>query len=153
MASRPVNDRFGITIVSNGQVVEARSLRVVRNGNIQFHSATLSTTVNAPTLRPGQTMRVAARLRKDKTRTPADAYLVLQLPGGQLLSWTQAGLVPGLVPLVRNFVPVDFDGEVLQLPIPAGAPPGVYKWLSVLTETGTLNRLTGLAERAVQIVP
>ena len=32
-----VNDRFGITVVSAGQVVEARSLRVVRNGNIQFH--------------------------------------------------------------------------------------------------------------------
>lgn len=149
----PVNDRFGITIVSNGQVVEARSLRLIRNGNIQFHSATLSTTVNAPTLRHGQTMRVAARLRRDRSATPSDAYLVLQLPGGQLLSWTQAGLVPGLAPLVRNFVPVDFDGEVVALPIPAGAPPGVYKWLSALTETGTLNLLTGLSERVVQIVP
>lgn len=149
----PVNDRFGITIVSNGQVVEARSLRVIRNGNIQFHSATLSTTLNAPTLRHGQTMRVAARLRKDKTATESDAYLVLQLPGGQLLSWTQAGLVPGLVPLLRNFVPVDFDGEVLALPIPAGAPPGVYRWLSALTEAGTLNLLSGLSERTVQIIP
>lgn len=149
----PVNDRFGITIVSNGQVVEARSLRLIRNGNIQFHSAALSTSVNAPTLRHGQTMRVAARLRKDKTATVSDAYLVLQLPGGQLLSWTQAGLVPGLVPLVRNFVPVDFDGEVLALPIPASAPPGVYRWLSALTEAGTLNLLSGLSERVVQIIP
>lgn len=149
----PVNDKFGITVVSNGQVVEARSLRLIRNGNIQFHSATLTTTVNAPTLRTGQTMRVGARLRKDKSRTAADAYLVLQLPGGQLLSWTQAGLVPGLVPLVRNFVPIDFDGEVLALPIPAGAPPGVYKWLSALTESGTLNLLTSISERPVQIVP
>lgn len=149
----PVNDMFGITIVSNGQVVEARSLRRIRNGNIQFHSATLSTTVNAATLRVGQTMRVSAKLRRDRTAAPADAYLVLQVPGGQLYSWTQSGLVPGLAPLARNFVPFDFDGEVLQLPIPQGVPPGIYKWLSALTEAGTLNLLSGLSERAVRIVP
>ncbi len=149
----PVNDQFGITIVSNGQVVEARSLRLIRNGNIQFHSAALTTTVNAPTLRAGQTMRLSARLRRDRTATPADAYVVLQAPGGQVLSWTQAGLVPGLVPLVRNFVPVDFDGEILQLQIPAGTPPGIYKWISALTEAGTLNLLSGLSERSVTVAP
>ena len=149
----PVNDMFGITIVSSGQVVEARSLRRIRNGNIQFHSATLSTTVNATTLHMGQTMRVSAKLRRGRTAAPADAYLVLQVPGGQLYSWTQSGLVPGLTPLVRNFVPFDFDGEVLQLQIPQGVPPGIYKWISALTEAGTLNLLTGLSERAVTIVP
>ncbi len=148
-----VNDRFGITIVSNGQVVEARSLRLVRNGNIQFHSATLTTTVNAPTVRAGQTMRLSARLRRDRTASSADAYVVLQAPGGQVFSWTQAGLVPGLVPLVRNFVPVDFEGELLQLRVPAGTPPGLYKWISALTEAGTLNLLTGLSERSVTIAP
>ena len=149
----PVNDMFGITIVSNGQVVEDRSLRLIRNGNIQFHSAALTTTVNAPTLRAGQIMRLSARLRRDRTGTPADAYVVLQAPGGQVLSWTQAGLVPGLVPLVRNFVPVDFDGEILQLQVPAGTPPGVYTWISALTEAGTLNLLSGLSERSVTIAP
>ena len=148
-----VNDQFGITIVSNGQVVEARSLRVVRNGNIQFHSATLTTTVNAPTVRVGQTMRLAARLRRDRTATPADAYVVLQAPGGQVFSWTQAGLVPGLVPLVRNFVPADFEGELLQLRVPGGTPPGLYKWISALTEAGTLNLLTGASERSVVVTP
>jgi len=148
-----VDDRFGITIVSNGQVVEARSLRLIRNGNIQFHSAALTTTVNAPTVRVGQTMRLSARLRRDRTATPADAYVVLQAPGGQIFSWTQAGLVPGLVPLVRNFVPIDFDSEILQVQVPGGTPPGNYKWISALTETGTLNLLTGLSERSVTIAP
>jgi Ice-binding-like len=149
----PVDDRFGITIVSNGQVVEARSLRLIRNGNIQFHSAALTTSVNAPTLRVGQVMRLSARLRRDRTATPADAYVVLQAPDGQIFSWTQAGLVPGLVPLVRNFVPVDVDGEILQVLVPAGTPPGIYKWLSALTEAGTFNLLTTPAERSVTITP
>jgi hypothetical protein len=148
-----VDDRFGVTIVSAGQVVEARSLRQVRNGNIQFHSATLTTTVNAPTVGIGQTMRLQARLRRDKTGTPADAYVVLRLPGGQLLSWTDGGLVPGLVPIARNFVPVDLDAEVAALQIPPGTPPGVYTWLSALTQTGTLDLLTGISERPVTITP
>ena len=142
-----------MSIVSAGQVVEARSLRVVRNGNIQFHSATLTTTVNAPTVRIGERMRLNARLRRDKTRTPADAYVVLRLPSGQLLSWTGAGLVAGLVPLARNFVPVDLDAEILALQIPAGTPPGVYTWLSALTQAGTLDLLTGISERSVTVTP
>ena len=138
-----VNDRFGVTVVSAGQVVEARALRVVRNGNIQFHDATLTTTLNAASLAVGQTIRLRVRLRGDDTNTPADAYLVLRLPSGQLLSWTGGGLVPGLVPIARNFVPMNLDLEVLALAIPPGTPPGVYTWMTALTEAGTLNLLTG----------
>jgi hypothetical protein len=147
------NDRFGIVVVSAGQVVEARSLRVVRNGNIQFHSAALTTSLNTASLRPGQTLRLSVRLRGDATNTPADAYVVLQMPGGALLSWTGQGLVPGLVPVVRNFVPVNLDAEVLVLPIPAGTPPGVYTWLTALTEAGTLNLITPIASQTFTVTP
>jgi cytoskeletal protein CcmA (bactofilin family) len=148
-----VEDRFGVTIVSAGAVVEARALRLVRNGNIQFHSATLSTTVNTPDLKVGQTMRVGARLRKDKTRTAADAYVVLQLPNGQMLSWTGGGFTNGIVPIARGFVPVDLDLELLALQIPPGTPPGLYKWLSALTQAGTMNLLTGISERPFTVTP
>lgn len=147
------DDEFGVTIAAGGQVVEARSQRVVRNGNIQFHSASLSAESDRPSLGAGQTMRVRGRLRRDRTGTPSDAYVVLQLPNGALLSWTGGGLVPGLVPLARNFVPVDWDGDILALPIPAGAPPGVYTWLSALTRTGTLELLSGISARSFAITP
>ncbi|MEZ5420529.1 MAG: ice-binding family protein [Vicinamibacterales bacterium] len=147
------DDEFGVTIVAGGQVVEARSQRVVRNGNIQFHSASLSAGTTAPTLRSGQTMRVRGRLRRDRTGTASDAYVVLQLPNGELLSWTTAGLVPGLAPLARNFVPVDWDGDITALPIPAGAAPGVYTWLSALTRAGTLELLSGISARSFTIAP
>ncbi len=148
-----VNDRFGVTVVSAGQVVEARALRVVRNGNIQFHDATLTTTLNASALSVGQTIRLRVRLRGDGTNTPADAYVVLRLPGGQLLSWTAGGFVPGLVPIARNFVPMNLDLEVLALTIPPGTPPGVYTWMTALTEAGTLNLLTGISEQSFTIRP
>ena len=129
-------------------------MRQVRNGNIQFHTATLQTEVNAGTLRGGQTLRLSARLRRDRTAaTPADAYVVLRLPDGQMLSWTGSALVPGLVPLVRNFIPVDVDGPLLQLQVPPGTPPGVYTWLSALTDAGTLNLRSGISERTFTILP
>jgi hypothetical protein len=149
----PFNDRFGVTFVSNGTVVEDRAIRRIRAGNIQFHTAALTTTVNAETVRHGQTMRLAARLRRDATRTPADAYVVLRMPGGQLLSWTGNALVSGLAPLQRNFVPVDFDGQILQLQVPAGTPAGTYTWMSALTEAGTLNLLSPIAERSFAVAP
>lgn len=148
------DDQFGVTVVLNGQAVEEEDMRVVRNGNIQFHTSTLTTQVNAPVLRQGQVMSLAARLRRDRTATsPADAYVVLRMPGGQLMSWTGSALVPGLVPIVRNFAPVDFDGILLQLAVPAGTPAGVYTWMSALTDAGTLNLRSGIAESSFTIQP
>lgn len=148
------DDQFGVTVVLNGEVVEEQDMRVVRNGNIQFHTSTLTTAVNAPVLRPGHVLRVTARLRRDRTvATPADAYVVLRMPGGQLMSWTGSALVPGLVPLVRNFVPIDFDGTLLQLAVPAGTPAGVYTWMSALTDAGTLSLRSGISESSFTIQP
>jgi len=61
--------------------------------------------------------------------------------------------VPGLAPLVRNFVPVDFSGTLLQLQVPAGTPPGVYTWMSALTDAGTLNLRSGISERTFTVLP
>ena len=131
------DDQFGVTVVLNGEVVEEQAMRQVRNGNIQFHTSTLETEVNAGTLRGGQTLRLSAHLRRDRTvATPADAYVVLRLPSGQMMSWTGTALVPGLVPLVRNFVPVDFDGTLLELQVPPGTPAGTYTWMSVAHRRG-----------------
>ena len=70
-----------------------------------------------------------------------------------MMSWTGSALVPGLAPLVRNFVPVDYDGQILQLQVPAGTPAGTYTWMSALTEPGTLNLLSPIAERSFTVTP
>jgi hypothetical protein len=41
--------------------------------------------------------------------------------------------------------------DVLALPVPAGAPPGLYVWLSALTRAGTLELLTGIGEQRFPI--
>lgn len=150
------DDRFGLVVVSGGQVVEARSLRQIARGNIQFHvrpRTSLSTDVNDVEFGPGSVMEVAASMEPSTTGAPVDAYLVLRLPDGQLMSWTGAGLAPGLVPIARNFVPFAFEGIAAQIRIPAGAPPGDYAWLSGLTAAGTLNLVTPISETVFTIVP
>jgi hypothetical protein len=148
------DDQFGVTVVVNGSVVEEQDMRQVRNGNIQFHTSTLTTEVNAPVLRGGQTLQLSARLRRDRTvATPADAYVVLRMPGGQMLSWTGSALVPGLAPVARNFIPVDLDVVLLRLQVPLGTPAGTYTWMSVLTDAGTLNLRSSISERSFTVQP
>jgi len=149
-------DQLGLVIVANGRIVEARALRPIARGNIQFHrpaGPALSTDVNDVEYASGDVMDVSVSLDPGPVSTLADAYVVLELPDGQLLSWTGSGLVPGLVPIARGFVPSPFQGAVAQLVIPRGAPAGRYTWLSALTAAGTLNLLTPISESVFTITP
>lgn len=149
-------DHFGVVIVSDGQIVEARSLRPIARGNIQFHERTgpaLTTAVNDVEFGPGDSLAVTVSLAPGAVATPADAYVVLELPNGQLMSWTGSGLVPGLVPIARGIVPVPFEGAIAQIVVPRGAPPGRYTWLSALSAAGTLNLITPIAESVFTITP
>ena len=116
-------------VVSSGRIVEARALRSDHSGNIQFHEQrdpALTADVNDVEFSSGDVMDVSVSLDPGAVSTLADAYLVLELPDGRLLSWTSSGLVPGLVPIARGFVPFPFQGVVTQLVIPRGAPAGRY---------------------------
>ena len=149
-------DRFGVVIVANGRIVEARALRPIARGNIQFHERpvpTLTTDINDVEFGAGNPLAVTASLGPGSMRTLADAYVVLELPNGQLMSWTASGLVPGLVPIARGVVPFPFDAPVAQFVVPRGAPPGRYTWLSALTATGTLSLLTPISESVFTIKP
>jgi hypothetical protein len=114
----------------------------------------LSTSVNASTLSPGQTLALSVSFTPGGLPVTADAYVVLQLPSGGRLSLTPAGLVPGVVPFVRAVSPpAALTLEVLRIVLPAGTPPGGYTWLSAMTGPGTLDLLTPLASTAFTITP
>jgi len=149
-------DRFGVVIVADGEVVEARALRPIARGNIQFHvptTPTLTTDVNDVEFGPGDALAVTAALGPGPTPVLADAYVVLELPNGQMMSWTGRDLVPGLVPIARGIVPSTYSAPIAQIPIPRGTPPGRYTWLSALTAAGTLNLLTPISESVFTIKP
>jgi hypothetical protein len=146
-----VNDRFGIVVVGS-ESDESTPDRVVSNGNIQVHLG-LTSTLNAQSFRAGDVMSVSVSMTPGTGSPNVDAYLVLRLPNGQLLSLTPSGLVPGLSPLARNVTPVNFRGVIASLAIPAGTPAGTYAWLSGHTAAGTHNLVSEISELRFTIAP
>lgn len=143
-----VDDRFGITVVGSA-ADETTAARVIKNGNIQFHSA-LTISLSVRNYSAGDVMAVRVSMTPGAPQ-PVDAYLVLRLPDGQLVSWTMNGLVPGVVPVARHVMPVSFSGVVANITIPRGAQRGTYTWLSALTMAGTLNLVSDISEQQFTI--
>jgi hypothetical protein len=84
--------------------------------------------------------------------TPVDAYVVVQAPGGGLLSLLLDGrLVPGLVPIASGIV-LPSVAAPFGLPL-AGAPPGSYTWLAAVTSPGTLTLVSPIVSTPFTIVP
>jgi hypothetical protein len=103
--------------------------------------------LNQASFTRGDTLTVSANLGTLPIARPVDAYVVVQLPGGALLSLQRDGsLVPGIVPIAKAFVPFDFEGQVAQYMFTGAEPKGTYTWYSVLTEGGTMNFVSPLRQ-------
>jgi hypothetical protein len=110
--------------------------------------------LNADTFAPGDVMTLSARVLRGSTAVRADAYVVLQLAGGEYLSLLPGGrLVPGLVPFVSGFVPDSQAGELLTYRLTGDEPTGRYVWMAALCWPGTLRIMGPLAEAPFAITP
>lgn len=106
----------------------------------------LRATLNANLFEIGQTMEVVASLTLPIASSAVDAYVVVQLPPGQMLSLQVDGsLVPGIVPLARGFAPFAIEALLAQYTFNGSEPKGSYTWYSVLTRPGTLEFVSPLA--------
>ena len=100
----------------------------------------------------GETLAVTSALSAGSTPTPVDAYIVVQLPTGQFLSLQLGGgLVPGIVPIARGFVPFTYEGILANYTFTGGEPGGTYTWYAVLTEPGTLNFVSPLRQTTFNV--
>lgn len=113
----------------------------------------VTTAVNAASFRAGDPFVVTATFTPGDDAIEVDAYTVLQFPNGQYHSLTPQGLVPGILPLRRTIVAAASTTDLLRLPLPAGAAPGQYTWLSALAVPGTLNLLTPIHGTTFTVVP
>ena len=113
----------------------------------------VTTAVNAASFRTGDPFVVTATFTPGDDAIEVDAYTVLQFPNGQYHSLTPQGLVPGILPLRRTTVATTSTIDLLRLPLPAGAAPGQYTWLSALAVPGTLNLLTPITSSTFTVVP
>jgi List-Bact-rpt repeat protein len=100
---------------------------------------TLTLELNGSAFVAGQTMTVTATLTPGSSPMAVDAYIVLQLPGGDLFSLIPGGAAPGIAPLARDFVPVPMTGTILHHTFTGAEPPGTYQWFTAVTEAGTTN--------------
>ena len=108
--------------------------------------------LNGAVFSAGATMTLTGTLSAGNVSGAVDAYVVLQLPSGQLLSLQLDGrLVPGIVPIAKAFGPVDFQGVLAQYTFTGAEPPGTYTWLAALTAPGTLNIVSPLQQVAFTV--
>src|SRR5262249_19431922 len=98
---------------------------------------TLRLSLGQSNLHPGQRLTLNATLTPGTVSVPVAAFIVIQIPTGQLFSLTSGGFVPGVVPVVTGFTPVPFSGTIISAVLPGGLPFGTYTWLSALVVSGT----------------
>ncbi len=105
---------------------------------------TLTVEVNAGTFGTGDTLVLSAALAPGATTSPVDAYVVLRLPDGTLLSLQPGGaLVLGLVPFATGVTPTAAAGVLFSFTFTGGEPAGEYLWVGALTTPGTLDVVNG----------
>jgi hypothetical protein len=97
---------------------------------------TLTLSLGQSNLHPGQSLTLNATLTPGPVATPVNIFVLVQLPTGQIFSFTPGGFVPGVVPVLTGFTPVPFSGTIFSLPLPGGLPLGTYTWFSALTGSG-----------------
>ncbi len=102
---------------------------------------TLDLAASAPT------MVVTATLVPGTAPVPVDAYIVLEAPDGSLHSLVGFNsLIPGIVPIAPQLVPVPFTGEVFRYVFSGSEPNGPYRWLAGLLRPGTFELIGNISE-------
>jgi hypothetical protein len=73
---------------------------------------------------------------------------------GRLASLQADGtFVDGTVPIIRNWVPVAFAGEIVRLSIDGTSLAGDYAWITGLVEAGTATPVQAIAQHPFTITP
>jgi hypothetical protein len=99
---------------------------------------TLTLQLNQTAFRPGQTLIATATLTPGATPAVVDAYVVVQLPGGALLSLQLGGgLVPGVVPIAAGFTPVPLTQAVVTYTFTGAEPEGAFTFFTGLAASGS----------------
>jgi hypothetical protein len=98
----------------------------------------LTGVLNQTAFQTGQPLTLNVLLTPGTTPTLADAYVVVQLPGGVFISVLLTGVAGGVVPIATSFAPFDFSGQLIAYTFTGLEEPGTYTVFVALTQPGTL---------------
>jgi hypothetical protein len=113
----------------------------------------ISVTLNGSQFGPGQSMSVVATVVPQPPTSPlVDAYVVLRFPTGDFYSLQADGrLLPGVIPMARNFRPSAFLSRVHAFTFTGIEPAGTYVWYAALTHPGTLTLTSDLYQTSFTV--
>jgi hypothetical protein len=115
---------------------------------------TLTLALNQGSFRRGDTMTLTATVTPGLSTTPVDAYIVIRLSDGSVLSLQPGGgLVAGLVPYARGFVPFAFVDHVFTHAFTGAEPLGDHAWLAGATQAGTGSIIGSLDAHPFSVSP
>ncbi len=107
---------------------------VNRAGNI---NPTLALGLNQSSFRTGGVLSLTATVAPGATPSMVDVYVALSLPGGSLLFLQGDGnLTSELRPIVTNWTPTAFAGQIFTYRFGGGEPVGSYTWYPAFTVPG-----------------
>lgn len=147
---------YTVTITGSGDpFVRQTTLGVtVSTTALPSSTPTLALQVTQGAFRTGQTLTLTATLTPGTSPVTVDAYVVVRLPGGSMLSLTLGGgIVPGIVPIARGLPATSFSGELLRYRFTGTEPVGSYTVLGALTVAGTGNVIGAIGERPFTFGP
>ena len=102
----------------------------------------------------GQPLTLWAAVSPGADPLPADVYVAVQLPGGQLLFLRGDGsLTDTLAPIVTSWSPSFFAAPIFSYTFTGGEPVGSYAWLAAFTQPGTLTFLGEITAAPFSVGP
>jgi hypothetical protein len=103
---------------------------------------------------PGRGMIVTATLTPGALSLAVDAYIVVVLPDGTLISIDDRGAaVSGLAPIASGLVPFPGTFEILRYTFAGGELPGSYRWYAAVTEPGAFSVIGDISTQTFEFAP
>jgi hypothetical protein len=125
-------------VIPNGESAASILINISTAAPPPPTTPTLTLQLNQTAFRPGQTLIATATLTPGAAPAVVDAYVVIQLPGGALLSLQLGGgLVPGVVPIAAGFTPVPLAQAVVTYTFTGAEPEGPFTFFAGLAASGS----------------
>ena len=103
---------------------------------------------------PGRGMIVTATLTPGALPIAVDAYIIVVLPDGAVISIGEdRGAALDLRPMMSGVLSTPSTAEILRYTFMGGEPTGSYRWYGAVTEAGTFTVIGDISAQTFEFAP